>query len=480
MSKPDESDRWHVTLHPAMSQNKRQQQTGVHSQPMSMPNISADSIPVWPIWKRLVFRFSAIFLLTAILVMYSPVMILPWIGPMLSGWINTLSSAAAVWVGQHIIHLTGVVAHPHPTDSRDEALDWITSALILSGSILVTIFWSVLDRRRKNYRVASLWLGYILRLSLVFLMLRYGICKIFPIQMNPPSLAVLNEPVGQSSPMTLLWTLIALHPRYEILTGVIEASAAILLFFRRTALAGAILNLFVIGNVLCYNLFFDVPVKQGAILILLITLAVIAPHLRSLYRFFWLHELSSPANERLPWDERPRLRIIARTLEAVFICLTLYFFVPGIYGVIRAQHEAERHPSPLTGEWRVQSDIAPANSGTSNVSLPHVFGNPVTELYLEPDGLAMARSSDGRLWRAMVIVNTERHEFTLGSYLFNEKGFQGKYTYSLADPEHLVLTPVSTETSMHSVLTLDKVSLPTHYPLFDRGFQWVQEWAYER
>ncbi len=44
------------------------------------------------------------------------------------------------------------------------------------------------------------------RLSLVFLMLRYGLFKLFPLQMSPPSLGVLNEPLGKSSPMTLLWT----------------------------------------------------------------------------------------------------------------------------------------------------------------------------------------------------------------------------------------------------------------------------------
>jgi hypothetical protein len=55
--------------------------------------------------------------------------------------------------------------------------------------------------------------------------------------------------VAQVSPLrpgghavTLLWTLIGFNPIYEAVCGAIEVVAAILLFFRRTALAGAILT----------------------------------------------------------------------------------------------------------------------------------------------------------------------------------------------------------------------------------------------
>ena len=74
--------------------------------------------------------------------------------------------------------------------------------------------------------------------------------KIFPLQMSPPSLAVLNEPVGNTSPMTLLWTMIGLHPGYEMLAGWFEATAASLLIFRRTALLGALLTVVIMSNVL--------------------------------------------------------------------------------------------------------------------------------------------------------------------------------------------------------------------------------------
>lgn len=53
--------------------------------------------------------------------------------------------------------------------------------LVIPASIFVTVVWSLLDRHRENYQAASQWLRYVLRLALIFLMLRYALMKIFPL-----------------------------------------------------------------------------------------------------------------------------------------------------------------------------------------------------------------------------------------------------------------------------------------------------------
>jgi hypothetical protein len=255
------------------------------------------------------FCLFFLFILSAILLTFSPFSIIPLIGDPISDGIDSVKAHSAIWVGRHLFHLSGVATEDHPTDSRDTALNWITLGLTLSFSIVAAAVWSVLDWKRKHYQAAAAWLRFLLRMSLVFLMLRYGLGKVFPLQMSRPSLAVLNEPLGQSSPMTLLWTMIGLHPGYQILCGIFETLVACLLFFRRTALLGALLNAFIMSNVLLFNLFFDVPVKLGALLILLATLAVIAPDMQSLYEYFWLRRPTAPTGVWIPPVKRRSFKI---------------------------------------------------------------------------------------------------------------------------------------------------------------------------
>lgn len=104
----------------------------------------------------------------------------------------------------------------------------------------------------------------------------------------------------------------------------------------------------------------------------------------------------------------------------------------------------------------------------------------MTALYLEPDGRAMARSSDGRLWRAGVQVNSQKQTFSLYSGWFDGTRFQGFYTFVQPDANHLVLKPSGDRTKSLGTLSLTRIPLAADYPLVDRRFHWVSEWAFER
>src|ERR1700760_1473165 len=161
----------------------------------------------WTVFRKIAFRFVCLFMYLSIAEIYAPMIVVPFIGERLSSALDYPFSKAAVWIAVHVFHVTGIAAAGHATDSRDTVLGWTTMLVIVLLSLPGTVLWSLLDRRRPNYARAALWMRYLLRLSLVFIMLRYGIFKIFPLQMSRPSLGVLNEPLGQTSPMTLLWTL---------------------------------------------------------------------------------------------------------------------------------------------------------------------------------------------------------------------------------------------------------------------------------
>ena len=434
----------------------------------------------WATWQLFSFRLVAVYLLLSWFTVYGVLQIIPFFGFRLEGWLEALWNVPVRWAAIHLFHLTGIAAQFHATDSRDTALDWIAAGLVVSAAIVLAVLWSCFDRRRRNYAVASDWLRYIMRLALVFLMLRYALIKIFPLQMLPPSLAVLNEPLGSSSPMTLFWTMVGMHPGYEMLVGWIEALTACLLLVRRTALLGALLTIVVMSNVLIDNLFFDIPVKIGAANLLILAIAIAAPDLGRLWQIFVRHQTTSLSSRWAPTSANPRVRLGLRVSEVLFFAGALIQFLPSDATGYRELQAHLRHPSILTGLWHVDSVVLQKNG--LNIPMPVLtgLGQPVVGLSFEPDGTLMARAADGMLWRAYAEVNAADHTVDLESGYFDGERFNATYSFFQPDVNHLILTPTSDLMSARGKMTLTRVPLPAHYPLLERRFQWVNEWALER
>ena len=101
-------------------------------------------------------------------------------------------------------------------------------------------------------------LQVILRYALGIAMVTYGMAKIAHLQMLPPHLAKLVQPLGESSPTSLLWVFMGSSTAYSMFTGVIEAVGGALLFNRRTTTLGALVSLGSLSQVLALNLSYDV------------------------------------------------------------------------------------------------------------------------------------------------------------------------------------------------------------------------------
>jgi hypothetical protein len=386
---------------------------------------------------------------------------LPWLGThVLEPLCATPYLLAAQWLGQHLFHLQGPAAHLHSTGYGDRALDWIAAGLMLLLAAVATILWSALDRRRREYNTLLAWFRFGLRLTLAVAMLNYGSWKIFPIQMPPPSLAVLNEPLGQASPLTLLWTLLGLSTVYEKICGSIEFLGALLLLSRRTALMGALLTAFVMTNVVLFNCFFDVPVKLYAANLLLMALVAIAPDLRALFGFFWRQTPSAPTSLWQPVLRGPARRLLPAL--QLLVLLTVGIVASSAHYRQHALEETNlRHPSPLAGEWHLDAGTLLTGEGVA-----------MSDLVLEPDGRLNVRAADGSLWGGSAYRHGAPQLRIAGPGLPDIT-----YAISQPDPAHLILTPT---TSDATPLHLTRVPLPAHYPLQERGFHLVNEWGLER
>jgi len=124
----------------------------------------------------------------------------------------------------------------------------------------VALVWSVVDRRRMEYRVLLEWLQRTVSLLLAYVLFSYGTDKVFPLQFGRLS-QVRSERVGDLDRFNMLWTFMAASTPYTVFSGAMEILAGLLLLVRRSETAGALLSIGVLTNVLVLNLAYDVPVK---------------------------------------------------------------------------------------------------------------------------------------------------------------------------------------------------------------------------
>lgn len=398
----------------------------------------------------------------------SLITLLPVIGDSIDSTLRWPVRQLAEWAGQHLFHLTGTAAHWHATGSGDTAMNWIAQLLFvafaLAGALLWTAAAMAANSSRTEYQTLFAWLRFLLRLTCARFMFVYGLSKLYPLQMAPISIGILNEPVGQMSPMTMLWALIGMNPIYEMVCGFAEVAGGILFLFRRTALMGALLSAFVMANVVLYNFFFDVPVKLFAVNLLLACLFVALPDARALFRFFCLQQPAAATGVWVPPASRRGFRIATRVVEGIFIGYFLLYMPYQYAGIWNVRYGSAHAQSPLLGAWKLDG----AHKASGAFVTPE--GLPAIELDIDSVNRAFLRSTDLELWRTRLKLDAAAHKLQIACYTSQPV----EYIWFMPDADHLLLK------SKQDFLSLTRVPVPAHYPLLDRGFHLVNEWGLER
>ncbi|MFZ1528097.1 MAG: hypothetical protein WAT19_05055, partial [Ferruginibacter sp.] len=104
-----------------------------------------------------------------------------------------------------------------------------------------------------NYKICC---GY-----LCFVLLKYGLDKIFKTQFYLPEPNILFTPAGNLDKDILYWSCMGSSRVFNLATGAIEILTAIFLFFKRTRQAGILMAMVVLVNVLLVNISFNISVK---------------------------------------------------------------------------------------------------------------------------------------------------------------------------------------------------------------------------
>ncbi|MFH5210054.1 DoxX family protein [Antrihabitans sp. NCIMB 15449] len=372
------------------------------------------------------------------------------------------------WLGGKVFGVDAVLHED--SGSGDQASIWLLIFGLLLAAAVITIVWSVLDRRRRQYVTFGSWFLAAMRLCLGGQMLWYGIFKLIPTQMPSPALTTLLTDYGDFTPMMVLWNQVGSSHHYEMALGAAEVVGGLLLFLPRTATGGALLSMICMAQVFLLNMTFDVPVKILSLHLLLLSLVVLAPQARRLANVLVLEKDSEPATQPALFATPRRNRISATLQVALGIWILL--------GAVQIAWQG----------WREWGDGAPK---------PELYGIwTVTEFTM--DGLPVPPlTTDPIRWQRLVVDTNDT------SYQLMDDTFVPTVATVDTNADTITLTePASTPDAEPTEIATFTVVRPTpgemtltgqlngrdvmvvlqefdidSFPQRSRGFNWVQEYA---
>lgn len=378
--------------------------------------------------------------------------------------------ALVPWVAVHVFHLSGpVTVYPPVNGSGDSTLDYVQHFCFLAIAAAAAAAWSILDRRRSDYRTLDSWMRVLVRYALAFTLFGYGFAKVIPTQFGPPSLGRLIEPLGEFSPMGVLWTFVGYSKAYTIFSGAAEVLGGALLLFRRTATLGAMVAAAVLANVVALNFCYDVPVKLYSANLLLMALFLIAADLRRILNCLVLNRPAPPADLSGARFTGRRTRLAVLVFQVLFVGSFLY--------------------QDISGGWRFYSRFAlhPARSP--------IYGLYDVESFRRNGREVPPLLTDASRWKRVIL--TAPQSFAVRMMDDSPRGFASEYDaansrltlitppgkqksvfqYSRPDPDHVVLEGALQGDQL--VIGLRKVD-PQKFLLVNRGFHWINERPFNR
>lgn len=420
-----------------------------------MTNSSTQLVDAWAGWRKILFRFSCIY----ILLYMSP---LGWLGDIPG--VNLLGeyySRAEDWLvnlgNTYIFHVNDVLVALN--GSGDTSYGYAQLCFFLLTAFLGTIIWTILDKR-TNYDKAYCWLLVLVRYYIAMVALRYGVIKLFGFQMVFPSLSALATPLGDYLPMRFAWYFIGYSTPYQFFSGAVEVVAGLLLIFRRTSTLGAFIAASVFLNVMVMNLCYDIPVKIFSIHLFLLSNFLLIGDARRLLNFFVFNK-PTPAATRfiLPkkWMKRSQL-----ALKAAFILLFLVI--------------------PLS-QFASSSDQGPAPKklATGFFTVDQFQGTPV----------------DSLRWKDIVFEANNSGSILTADTLFRQRYHRAYFSYKLDSAAHTIafkkfasdttalFTMAYTMPDTNQILLRGKIRTDSvviglkrqnrHFQLAERQFHWLSE-----
>jgi hypothetical protein len=425
---------------------------------------AASETPEWSPARRVGFRF--LFAYFGLYLFPFPLGTIPFTGKV-AGWLTAWDEPLGRWTETHLFGLAKPVPVV-PTGSGDTMMNYAGMVDTLLIALAITLVWSALDRRRGSYARLYDWLRVYVRYGLATILFGYGFAKVIQSQFPPPTPDRFIEPLGQLSPMGLLWTFMGYSPAYNLFTGLGEVLGALFTAIRRTATAGALLLIVVMSNVVILNFTYDVPVKLFSVNLLLMAVFIAAGDARRLVNLFVLNRDAPRRAERQLFANARANRFAAAA------GLVLIIFVMGRnYVGVRSGHAQTMASvqSPFYGAYRVEE----LRRNGQPVPLLTSDSTQWSHVAFSLFNRFTVRLTTDSLIRYVAAVDTTKKELKLTSRF--QPNIETVFAYQFADAQQLVLAGhMGTDSLWVRLRRIDQ----RHMLLPSREFTWIQELPFNR
>jgi uncharacterized membrane protein YphA (DoxX/SURF4 family) len=373
---------------------------------------------------------------------------------------------ATIWFGKTVLGLT-ILEKIAVTGSGDTTFDYVNLLFTFSLSIVLTIV-ILLVSKKKNFQswfhVTWIYARYYVGLFLIL----YGVMKFFNGQFQPTRVERLEGTYGDSSPMGLLWTFMGHSSAYTFFGGFIEFVAGVLLLFRRTTIAGALMGFGVMLNVAAMNYCYDVPVKLFSSHLVLLSIFILSPYLGSLYRFFFKQESLQLKIEPMVFKQKWQ-RIthkVSKIVLIVFCALALVMLIVEV----NSDSGNTTYAESFNGSYEVKTFVK--NGDT----IPALESDTLrwNKVFME-DGDFVIKTMNAKKTFYSVKTDTIKHKVTITSYKDSTAVFQ--FDYKKLKNNDYQLQGVYLSDTLKLVWKHRKKE---DYELNKRGFHWINDYPFNR
>lgn len=411
----------------------------------------------WSLSSRIFFRFFFVYF--ALYIFPFPLNLVEFYD------FSLIWDAPVLWLGETLF---GYEITVRPNGSGDTTWNYVQVLLFAIIAVIATVVWSVVDRHRASYDTLYLWLIIALRFYLGSVMITYGFAKVIKTQFPAPFLGRLAGTYGDSSPMGLLWTFMGFSKAYNFFTGMAEVMGGFLLFFRKTRLLAALICIGVMSNVVMLNFTYDVPVKLYSSHLLAMAFFLVIPDVKRLVDFFIMNKSVESSVFPMPFQNK-RLIYASWGIKTLLIGYTMVFMPIMSLQMLDRWGDSAPKP-PFYGIYDVK--VHARNGDT----LPPLIGHNVRwrQMVVEFKDWATVDYMDASkaYWR--FAADTAGHQIEIYS---SDSVSHYKFNYAETNPDEFELIGGDSTNNIYFRL---KRKLPQDYLLMNRGFNWVNEYPFNR
>lgn len=380
----------------------------------------------------------------------------------ISQWIGLVWEAILPWIASNVLgtELSTAVVN---SGSGDGWYNFLLLFWLFFLSVAITIVWTVLDRDRPSYRRLLQFFVVAVRYYLVFQMIIYGFAKLTYSQFPELGYYRLMQPIGDASPMGLLWSFMGYSYGYNLFTGGAEVLGGYLLLFRRTTTLGALVVLGVMSNVMALNFFYDVPVKLLSVHLVLLSMLLLGLDARRLFRVF----LSNKGVQAVAMPDlfEQRWYVISKNIVKAGIIIA-----PVVLAIfLKQQRSVPGKTTAMEGLYEVE--VVVENGDTLlHPDLARIY--PFSYLAVEPNGLAVTKREGSHLeWQRVALD-------TLGQKLIFEG--DSKLDTLMYSPTDSIRYWMQARIGADTLAWQMKRRRKSDFLLMRRGFHWTNENPYNR